>query len=119
MGPGRELAQVTLPPSACPPLSSPGRRQIGPACAAAIGQQGAQKRHGCRRRQSTEAALRRTALRTRGSHRRTVDCVALGPAPSPASGDANADLPVQCWGAGAPTPHSGVVRLFVCALVCP
>lgn len=37
-----------------------------------MGQQGAQERHGCRRRLSAEDALRGTALRTRGSYRGTV-----------------------------------------------
>lgn len=59
-----------------------------------MGQQGAQEHHGCRRRLSAEA-LRTIALRERGSHSGTVDCVALGPVPSPASGGTNADLPAQ------------------------
>lgn len=112
MHPGSELMRVTLPAP-----RPPGGRQIGPGCAAAMGQQRAQERHGCSRRLSAEAALRRTALRTRGSHRKTVDCVALGPALSPASEDANADLPAQCWGPSAPTHYSEVVRLSVFALV--
>lgn len=49
----------------------------------------------------------------RKSHRGTVDCVALGPAPSLACGDANADLPAQCWGPSAPTHNLGMVRLCV------
>lgn len=106
---------MSPPPSARPRT---GQTAIGPGCASAMGQQGARERHGCRRRLSAEAALRRTALGTRGSHRGTVDCVALGPAPSLASGDANADVSVQRWAPGAPTPRSGVVRLSACALVC-
>lgn len=85
---GNEQIRVTLPTP-----HPPGRWQIGPGCAAAMGQQRAQERHGCSRCLSAEAALRRTALRARGSHGKTVDCVALGPALSPASEDANADLP--------------------------
>ena len=60
-----------------------------------------------------EAALQRTALRARKSHRGTVDCVALGPASSPACGDSHADLPDQCWGPSAPTLDSEMMRLFV------
>lgn len=112
MRPGSELIRVTLPTP-----HPPGRRQIGPGCAAAMEQQRAQERHGCSRRLSAEAALRRTTLRARGSHRKIVDCVALGPALSPASQDASADLPAQCWGPSAPTPYSEVMRLSVFALV--
>lgn len=71
MGPGRELTQVTPSLLTARP-APPGRRQIGPGCAAAMGQQGAQERHGCRRRLSAEDALRGTALRTRGSYRGTM-----------------------------------------------
>lgn len=116
VGPGRELAQVTPSPSNPRPPhthNTPRRWQIGPGRAAAMGQQRAQECHGCRRRRSTEAALRRTALRARKSHRGTVACVALGPAPSPACGNTRADLPAHCWGPSAPTLDSGMVRLSV------
>lgn len=67
-------------------------------------QQGAQERHGCRRPLSADVALRASALRSRGSHRGTVDCVAPGPASSPASEDTSAGLPAQCRDPSAP-PH--------------
>lgn len=116
-GPG-DPSSLRLPPH----LPRQGRQQTGPGRAAAVGQQRAQKRRGYSRRQSTEAALRRTALPTRGSHRRTVYCVAQEPAPSLASGDAYADLPAQCRGSGAATPLSRwcacpCVRSCVCAHV--
>lgn len=117
MGSGQELARVTSVPH--PP--SQADRQVGPGCAAAIGQQGAQERRGCRRRPSAEA-LRRSALRERGSHRRTADRVSPGPAASPAAADADADRHARCWGSSAPTPSQEwcacpCVRSCLCARV--
>lgn len=66
-GLGRRALRVTSVPH--PP--SQADSQVGPGCAAAMGRQGAQARRGCRRRPSAEA-LRRSALRERGSHRRTA-----------------------------------------------
>lgn len=47
------------------PLMSPhpfSQLRMGSGCTAAMRHQGAQKRHGCRKRQRTESALRRNAL---------------------------------------------------------
>lgn len=99
------------------PLMSPhpfSQLRKGSGCTAAMRHQGAQERHDCRKRLSTEAALRRNcAPSLRGSHRGTADYVALGLATSSIFQNGDADLPGGLRHL-VPSPHTWEW----CACVC-
>lgn len=101
-----------MTPSPSKPPHTPRRWQIGPGRAAAMGQQRAQERHGCRRRLSRGRSAENCAPSSQVPPRNRGLC---GPGACILSGlrGLPRSLPDQCWGPSAPTLDSEMMRLFV------